>query len=127
MTPADDLPAWVALLVSVLLVGGAAITLTGSVGLLRLRSFYERVHPPTLGTTLGTACVLAASIVYFSVVQTRPVIHEILVAIFVTVTTPVTLMLLVRAALFRDRAAAMAAREAPESAAEQDRHEPSQD
>jgi len=43
-----------------------------------------------------------ASIVCFSVLQIRPVLHEILIAIFITITTPVTLMLLVRAALHRD-------------------------
>jgi multicomponent K+:H+ antiporter subunit G len=31
------------------------------------------------------------------------VLHEILIAVLVTVTTPVTLMILVRAALLRDR------------------------
>ena len=86
-----------------LLLLGAAITLIGSLGLLRLRSFYERVHAPTLGTTLGTGCIVIASMIYFSVLQTRPVLHEILIVVFVTVTTPVTLMILVRAALFRDR------------------------
>jgi multicomponent K+:H+ antiporter subunit G len=30
-------------------------------------------------------------------------VHEILIAIFVTLTTPITLMLLARAALYRDR------------------------
>ena len=70
---------------------------------MRLKSFYERVHAPTLGTTLGTGCIVFASMIYFSALQTRPVLHEILIAVFVTVTTPVTLMILVRAALFRDR------------------------
>ena len=41
--------------------------------------------------------------IYFSALQTRPVLHEFLIIVFVTVTTPVTLMILVRAALFRDR------------------------
>jgi multicomponent K+:H+ antiporter subunit G len=103
MTDAD-LPAWAALATALLVVLGAAVTLTGSLGLLRLKGFYERVHAPTLGTTIGTGCVLIASILYFSLVQSRPVVHEILIAVFVTVTTPVTLMMLVRAALFRDRA-----------------------
>lgn len=98
-----DLPAWAALLTSLLLVVGAGLTLTGSLGLLRLGTFYERVHAPTLGTTLGAGSILIASIVYFSVLQSRLVVHEILIAVFVTVTTPVTLMLLVRAALYRDR------------------------
>jgi multicomponent K+:H+ antiporter subunit G len=51
---------------------------------------------------LGTGAILIASMTCFSVLQSRPVLHELLIAAFVTVTTPVTLMLLVRAALFRD-------------------------
>jgi multicomponent K+:H+ antiporter subunit G len=42
--------------------------------------------------------------ILFTVLHSRPVVHEILIGIFVTVTTPVTLMLLGRAALYRDRA-----------------------
>jgi multicomponent K+:H+ antiporter subunit G len=103
MNGAAELPAWAAALTATLLVVGAAVTLVGSLGLLRLGSFYERVHAPTLGTTLGTGCVAIASAIHFTVLETRPVLHELLIAVFVTVTTPVTLMILVRAALFRDR------------------------
>jgi multicomponent K+:H+ antiporter subunit G len=42
--------------------------------------------------------------IFFSVSQNRLALHEILIVVFVTITTPVTLMVLVRAALFRDRA-----------------------
>ena len=104
MIVAEELPAWSALLVALLLLLGTGLTLTGSLGLLRLGSFYERVHAPTLGATLGAGCVLIASMVFFSVLQTRPVVHEVLITIFATVTTPVTLMVLVRAAVHRDRA-----------------------
>lgn len=103
MTHAADMPAWAALLVAFLLLAGAGLTLIGSVGLLRLKNFYQRVHAPTLGTTLGAGGVLLASIVFFSILQTRPVLHEILLTVFVTVTTPVSLMLLVRAARSRER------------------------
>jgi multicomponent K+:H+ antiporter subunit G len=82
---------------------GAGLTLTGTIGLLRLKSFYERVHAPTLGTTFGAGSILIASMLYFSVSEARPVLHEVLIAVFVTLTTPVTLVLLVRAALYRDR------------------------
>jgi multicomponent K+:H+ antiporter subunit G len=99
---AADIPAWAEIVTAALLLVGAAITLIGAFGLVRLKTFYARVHPPTLGTTLGTGCIALASIVYFSAVQTRPVLHEVLLVLFVLVTTPVTLMLLVRAALFRD-------------------------
>jgi len=98
-----ELPPWAALLTAILLLVGAAFALTGSVGLLRLKSFYERVHAPTLVTTLGTGCILAASLIYFSVLRSRPVLHEILIAVFTLMTTPITFMVLVRAALFRDR------------------------
>jgi multicomponent K+:H+ antiporter subunit G len=103
MIVAEGLPTWTALLVAVLLLLGTGLSLTGSLGLLRLGNFYQRVHAPTLGATLGAGCVLIASMVFFSVLQTRPVVHEVLITVFVTVTTPVTLMVLVRAALQRDR------------------------
>lgn len=104
MTDMTDLPAWAALLVAFLVLLGGGLTLIGVVGLLRLRSFYERVHAPTLGTSFGTISILVASMVFFSMLETRLVLHEILIGVFITVTTPVTLMLLARAALYRDRA-----------------------
>lgn len=102
MTHAAELPAWAALLTGLLTLLGAALALIGSVGLLRLRSFYERVHAPTLGTTLGTAFILVGSMVFFSALESRSVVHEVLIAAFMIVTTPVTYMLLVRAAMHRD-------------------------
>jgi multicomponent K+:H+ antiporter subunit G len=105
MTGAADIPAWAALLTATLVLIGAALTFVGSLGLVRLKSFYARVHAPTLGTTLGTGCIALASMVYVSALQTRPVLHEILIVLFVAVTTPITLMILVPAALFRDDSA----------------------
>ena len=104
MDHARDLPTWAAIAVSVFLVVGSLLTLIGAVGFARLPTFYERIHAPTLGTSWGTGGIVMASMIFFTVLGTRPVVHEILVGIFVTVTTPVTLMLLARAALHRDRA-----------------------
>jgi multicomponent K+:H+ antiporter subunit G len=103
MMAAADLPLWAALLVALFLVLGSSLTLLGAIGMLRLPTFYARVHAPTLGTTGGTASILVASMICFSVLESRPVLHEILIFAFVSVTTPVTLMLLARAALYRDR------------------------
>ncbi len=103
MIQSPDLPFWATIVVGLLLLGGAIVTLIGTIGLLRLGTFYERVHAPTLGTTLGAILILVASMICFSVLQTRPVVHEILIGIFVTVTTPVTLILVARAAIYRDR------------------------
>jgi len=113
MTQAPDLPLWAALLVAFLVLFGASVSLIGTVGLLRLKTFYERMHAPTLGTTVGMASILLASMICFSALQSRIVIHEILIALFVTLTTPVTLMLLSRAALYRDRSEGRERRDKP--------------
>jgi multicomponent K+:H+ antiporter subunit G len=104
MNGIEQVPAWAAVLAAALVLMGAAVTLAGSLGLLRLGTFYERVHAPTLGTTLGTVFVALASIVYFSVLQSRAVLHEILIVGLVAVTTPIALTVLVGAARFRDTA-----------------------
>jgi multicomponent K+:H+ antiporter subunit G len=90
-------------LAALLVLAGASLALIGSVGMLRMKTFYERVHPPTMGTTLGTGLVLIGSMLFFTVHESRPVVHEILIGVFMTLNTPVTYMLLVRAALHRDR------------------------
>ncbi|MFN3877725.1 MAG: monovalent cation/H(+) antiporter subunit G [Brevundimonas sp.] len=102
MTEAQ-IPAWAAFVVVGLAVAGSALSLLGAVGLMRLKTFYERVHAPTLGATLGMALILGASVVWFTTVEGRFMPREILIGLFLTVTTPVTLILLARAALFRDR------------------------
>ena len=87
---------------ALLVLAGASLALLGSIGLLRLKTFYERVHPPTMGTTLGTGLVLIGSMLFFTVHESRPVLHEILIGVFMLLTTPVTYVLLGRAALRRD-------------------------
>ena len=99
----DDLPLWLSILVGFCVLLGAMLTLIGSIGLARFASFYERVHAPTLGTSLGAGFILLGSVLYFSITGQRLSVHEVLIFIFVSVTTPVTLMLLARAALYRDR------------------------
>jgi multicomponent K+:H+ antiporter subunit G len=103
MIQAPDLPPWAALIVALLVLAGASFALIGSIGLVRMKSFYERVHPPTMGSSLGVALIALASIICFSVLRSRPSVHEVLIVVFVTLTTPVTFMLLGRAALYRDR------------------------
>jgi multicomponent K+:H+ antiporter subunit G len=89
---------------ALLVLAGAFLAFGGSLGLLRLKTFYERVHPPTMGTTLGTGLILLGSMLHFSALESRPVLHEVLIGLFMTLSTPVTYMLLVRAALHRDAA-----------------------
>ncbi len=106
MIEAPTLPLWAAILTSLCVLSGATLTLIGTIGLVRLKSFYQRVHAPTLGATLGAVLILIGSMLCFSVLQSRFIVHEILLSIFILLTTPVTLILLVRAALYRDRSEA---------------------
>ncbi len=101
--PAADIPLPVALAVAFFLLFGASLALIGAIGFLRLGTFYERIHAPTLGTSWGIGGVMIASMLYFSFSLQKPVLHELLIGLFVTVTTPVTFLLLARAALYRDR------------------------
>lgn len=103
MSSASEISALSAFFTAAFLLLGSALTLIGSLGLLRLRSFYERVHAPTLGTTLGVGCIAISSIIYFSTLAGQVALREVLIVLFVTITTPITLMVLVRAALFRDQ------------------------
>ncbi len=100
---AADVPLWAALPAAALLVCGGLLVLVGSIGLLRLDSFFARIHAPTMGSTLGAGCVLVASMLVSSALAERPVIHEMLITLFILLTSPVTAMLLMRAAVFRRR------------------------
>ncbi|MYN11706.1 cation:proton antiporter [Pusillimonas sp. TS35] len=91
----------VAIPVALLLVISGVLTLTGSLGLLRLRTFFRRIHAPTLANTLGAFCVLMATIILASVNEHRLVAHPILIIMFLVITSPVTAMLLMRAAIRR--------------------------
>jgi multicomponent K+:H+ antiporter subunit G len=110
MSHAAGLPPLVALVVAIFALAGAVLALIGSIGLLRLKTFYERVHPPTMGTTLGIGLNLIASMILFTALESRPILHELLITIFMIVTTPVTFMLLVRAATHREHASEASAR-----------------
>ena len=84
--------------VSVLLLIGACFTLVGSIGLARLPDFFSRLHAPTKATTLGLSSMLLASMLYFALSGT-PSVHELLIALFLFVSAPVSAHLLARAAL----------------------------
>jgi multicomponent K+:H+ antiporter subunit G len=99
------LPFWVEALTAILLVLSALFGLIGALGLLRLKEFFQRMHPPALASTLGAWCVALASILYFSAMKETPVLHAWLIPILLAITMPVTTLLLARTGLFRKRMA----------------------
>ena len=98
-----DLPLWFSVLLSACVLLAAALTLAGCFGLIRLDSFYLRMHAPTMGTSMGGGLILLTSALFFSFTEGRVVLPEIAIFAFMSITTPITLMLLARATLFRDR------------------------
>ncbi|MCP1313961.1 MULTISPECIES: monovalent cation/H(+) antiporter subunit G [unclassified Halomonas] len=103
MTPElDTLPVWVSLPVTLLLLLGSAIVLIGALGLVKLPHFFQRIHGPAITITLGTGAILVASMIYFSALQSRLVIHEVLITAFIMLTAPVVAMLIMRTAVYRD-------------------------
>lgn len=96
---------WVDAATAAIVLIGAAAALIGSLGLLRLRSFFRRVHAPTLGATLGTWALTLATALQVSFARDQVFVHALLVAIFVALVSPVTTIFLMRAALFRTRVA----------------------
>jgi multicomponent K+:H+ antiporter subunit G len=100
----ENLPAWAEVPAAILLVLGGLCTLVGSLGLLRLEQFFQRMHAPSMGNTLGTGCVLAASVLVSSALANRPIVHEILITVFIVITAPMTAILLMRAAVKRSGA-----------------------
>jgi multicomponent K+:H+ antiporter subunit G len=99
------LPLWLEMVVAALVLLGAALALLGSLGLLRLRTFFERVHTPSIIATMGCWCIMHATVLYFSVASGEVALHAILIALFVAMTVPVSTIFLMRAALFRARQA----------------------
>ena len=97
----SELPAWAAVPAAILLIAAGLLAAIGAYGLLRLPDFFKRMHPPAMGSTLGAGCVLLASILVSSAAAGRPVVHALLITLFIVVTAPVTSMLLARAALYR--------------------------
>ncbi|WP_312815919.1 monovalent cation/H(+) antiporter subunit G [Brevundimonas sp.] len=98
-----DLPMWAAITVTSLCIFGALLALLGSIGLKTLKTMYERLHAPTLASTMGMATIVVAMMIYFSFAEGRLTLKPLLIAIFLTVTTPVTMILLARASIYRDR------------------------
>ena len=102
MNPIDGMPAWAAVPVALLLVLGGGISLVGTLGLMRLPTFYQRMHGPAVIASLGAGCILSASMLYFTVLEHRLVIHELLIGAFLLMTAPVVGMLVIRASVYRD-------------------------
>ncbi|WP_049721352.1 Na+/H+ antiporter subunit G [Gilvimarinus polysaccharolyticus] len=87
------------ILISLLLFAGACFALVGSLGLARLQDFFMRLHGPTKATTLGVGSIIIGSIVFFSSQTQGLSLHELLIAMFLFITAPVSAHIVGKAAL----------------------------
>ena len=99
------MPAMVDLLVALLLVCSGVVVLSAALGLWRLPDFFLRMHAPALASTLGAWIVTLASIIHFSTRGDALNLHVWLIIIVLSISAPVTTIVLARAALFRRRQA----------------------
>lgn len=95
----SEAPVMLDLILSILILIGAAFTLIGSLGLFRLRDFFTRLHGPTKATTLGVGSLLIASALFFSSRDQGLSLHEVLITAFLFITAPVGAHLMAKAAL----------------------------
>jgi len=93
------------IVVAALLLASGALVLVAAFGLSRLTDFFQRMHAPSLASTLGAWSVTLASIVHFSLLEGRLSLHVLVINLLLAITAPVTTVLLARAALFRRRLA----------------------
>ena len=91
------------LLMVALLAIGSVFVLVGSFGLVKLSDFFKRLHGPTKASTLGIGATLVASMLYFLLVEGDPSVRELLIAVFLFLTAPVTAHMLSKAHILRDK------------------------
>ena len=96
-------PGVIEAIVALLLCASGAASVVAGLGIVRLPSFFLRMHPPAVAATFGVWSVALASTLAFSVVEGMPVLHAWVIPLALAVTTPMTTVLLARAALFRRR------------------------
>ena len=97
----NSLPLWAEIVVAALLAGGAGFALVGSWGLAKFGDILKRLHGPSKATTLGVGCVLLASALAFAL-HGQPSLHELLIALFLFITAPVSALLIMKAAMRLD-------------------------
>lgn len=87
------------ILVSLALLAGSAFALIGSWGLAKLPDFYTRLHGPSKASTMGVGGMLIGSMLYFGFHGGEISLHEMLITLFLVLSTPVSAHMLAKAAL----------------------------
>ena len=86
-------------LVVAMLAVGCFFTVLGAFALIKLPTFFQRIHGPTKASTLGVGCILFASIGYHAMVGNGLHPRELLITVFLFLTASVSAHMMAKAAL----------------------------
>lgn len=95
----EELPLYLQIIISALLLVGAFFAFVGALGLAKLPDFFMRLHGPTKATTLGLGAMLIGSMIFFSYTGTNLTLHELLITLFLFMTAPVSAHILSKSAI----------------------------
>ena len=98
MDALNQLPEWSQWLAAFFILLGACFAFIGSLGLAILPDFFTRLHAPTKNTTIGIGGIVIATII-ITAAQGTPNFNELLIAIFLFLTAPISAHIMAKAAL----------------------------
>ena len=87
--------------IAALLVLGGVFGLVGSYGLLKLKDPMQRLHAPTKATTIGVGAALIASALDLLLIGKGITWQELLIAVFLFLTAPLSALYLAKTHLLR--------------------------
>ena len=98
MDALNQVPEWSQWLAAFFILLGACFAFIGSLGLAILPDFFTRLHAPTKNTTIGIGGIVIATII-ITAAQGTPNFNELLIAIFLFLTAPISAHIMAKAAL----------------------------
>lgn len=101
----DTLSPLIVIPASVLMIVSGLLVLTASIGIVRLDNFLPRVHLQAIIYSVALWSLLLASLLLTFSLKDRTFLHEILIGLFIFITSPVSSILLVRSFVLREERA----------------------
>ncbi len=101
----DTLSPWIVIPASALIVISGLLVLIASIGMVRVSSFLPRTHIQAIIYSTALWSLLLASLLLTFSLKDRTFLHEILIGIFIFITSPVSTILLVRSFVLREERA----------------------
>lgn len=86
----------------ILMVASGLLVLAASIGIVRVNNFLARVHIQAIIYSTALWCLLLASLLLTFSLKDRTFLHEIVIGLFIFITSPVSTILLVRSFVLRE-------------------------